>query len=149
MILDISFKKITRIFLILFCIQAFVISVFAAELKCAVCGMPLGEYSKNHIILKAKGKEPMHVCSLSCAKKMLKHDPSYVEVLVRDFNHPEKTLSGEAAFFLVRSEKIKNDLGDNVMGPYFGSFSSEAEANAAQKKYGEGNVVKGIQNAIK
>ena len=94
-------------------------------------------------------KTPRHVCSLSCTKKTLKHDSSYNEIEVPDFNHPEKNLPGESAFFLIKSERIRNDLGDKVMGPYFGAFSTQVEADAAQKKYGDGTVVKGMQDAIK
>ncbi len=149
MVFGISLKKVLSIFAILSCVQFFSISLFAEELKCAVCGMPLSEHAKNHIILKGTDKIPMHVCSLSCVKKTLKHDSNYGEIEVPDFNHPEKMLSGDSAFFLIKSEKIRSDLGDKVMGPYFGSFSSHADADAAQKKYGDGSVVHGIQNAIK
>ena len=149
MVLDISVKKFFNIFLILLSLQISAISVFAAELKCAVCGMPISDHAKNHILMNGNDKAPMHVCSLSCVKKTLKHDSNYTKVEVADFNDPEKMISADAAFFLIKSENIKSDLGDKVMGPYFGAFSSQAEATAAQKKYGDGSVIQGIQNAIK
>jgi len=139
-----SFISLAAMFSIFLSIKS-----FALELKCAVCGMPLEDHSKNHITLKGKDKATMHVCSLSCTKKAMKHDSGLNEVEVVDFNHAEKTLKGDSAFFLIKSEKIKSDLGDKVMGPYFGAFATQTEADTAQKKYGDGVVVVGIQNAIK
>ena len=126
-------------------------AVFAEAMKCAVCGMNLEEHARNHIQLsrKSDSQQRMHVCSLACAKKALKHDAGYDVVEVQDFNHPEKTLSGDSAFFLIKSEKIRSDLGDMVMSPYFGAYASKAEADNAQKKYGDGTVVEGIKNALK
>lgn len=130
---------------------AFLPQAVAAGMSCAVCGMDLTEQARNHILLSGKSatKSPLHTCSLACTKKALKNDAGLDVIEVRDFNHPEKTVSGDLAFFLIKSEKIKSDLGDMVMGPYFAAFSTKAEAEAAQKKYGDGTVVLGIKNAIK
>lgn len=124
--------------------------VFASEIKCGICSMKISEQSRNHIILKSEisGKEPLHVCSLSCVHKARKYDAKYTKSEVSDFNHPEKFLPGEKAFFLVQSKKIKTDLGAMAMVPYFGAFDKKEEADSAQKKYGDGIVVQGIENAL-
>ena len=122
----------------------------AGELHCGVCGMTLPENAKNHIILKSKGKkEPLHVCSPSCAHKAKKYDPSLTEADVVDFDHPGKSLDGNKAFFLIKSEKIKTDMGEMAMAPYAAAFGTKEEALAAQKKYGDGKVVQGLKEAFK
>ncbi len=122
----------------------------ASEIKCGICSMIISEQSRNHIVLKIEisGKEPLHVCSLSCVHKARKYDPKYTKVEVSDFNHPEKFLPGEKAFFLVQSKKIKADLGAMALAPYFGAFDRREEADSAQKKYGDGIVVQGFENAL-
>ncbi|MBI2521874.1 MAG: hypothetical protein HYV97_15770 [Bdellovibrio sp.] len=126
-------------------------SAMAAGRVCSVCGMPLAEHAKNLFVLQTEpaAKEPLHVCAISCLKKAVKHDPRYKKIEVADFNHPEKLLAGDKAFFLLKSTKIKADIGENVMAPYFGAFATEAEALEAQKKYGEGVILQGVENAIK
>ena len=80
---------------------------------------------------------------------MRKYDSSYSQVQVIDFNHPDKIIQGDKAYFLIQSSKIRPDMGENVMAPYAGAFGSKEEADAAQKKYGDGVVVKGADNAFK
>ena len=122
----------------------------ASELKCEVCGMPIGLHGRNRIVLlEPTGKKPLHVCSPTCARKMRKYDANYSKAEVTDFNRPEKMLQGDRAYFLIQSSKIKSGMGENVMSPYAAAFSTKEEADAAQKKYGDGVVVKGADNAFK
>lgn len=122
----------------------------AGEVKCQACGMSINDHGRNHIFLRSNSQnKSLHACSPSCAKKMRKYDSSYSEVQVVDFNHPEKIINGDEAYFLIRSSKIKSDMGENVMAPYAAAFATEEEADAAQKKYGDGVVVKGADNAFK
>ncbi len=127
------------------------ISALAADLHCSICSMKIPQSSKNHLVLKnLDPKKPsLHACSLSCATKARKYDPKYAQIEVSNFNHPDEFLSGEKAFFLMKSEKIQADLGPMAMLPYFGAFSTKAEAEAAQKKYGDGVIVQGFEGALK
>lgn len=126
------------------------IAAQAAELKCDVCGMQISEHGRNHVILKSiSGKKSQHVCSPICARKLRKYDADYAKAEVTDFNHTEKMLQGDKAYFLIQSSKIKSDMGENVMAPYAAAFSTKEEADVAQKKYGDGVVVKGADNAFK
>ncbi|HAZ14661.1 MAG: hypothetical protein A2X86_06235 [Bdellovibrionales bacterium GWA2_49_15] len=140
-----------KITALLFGCVLFTCSALGAGMTCSVCGMPVAESAKNHLMLQSESatKAPMHVCALSCLKKVVKHDSSYKKIEVADFNHPEKLLPGDKAFFLLKSTKIKSDIGENVMPPYFGAFATEDEAKTAQAKYGEGLIVQGVENAIK
>ncbi|MEK6623322.1 MAG: nitrous oxide reductase accessory protein NosL [Bdellovibrionota bacterium] len=140
--------KITTLFFGFF---LFACSALAAGTVCSVCGMPLAEHAKNRIVVQTEtaSKEPLHMCALSCLKKTIKHDPRYTKIQVADFNHPDKLIAGDKAFFLLKSTKIKTDIGENVMAPYFGAFATEEEAQTAQKKYGEGVVLQGVENALK
>ncbi|MEK6704174.1 MAG: hypothetical protein AABZ06_00125 [Bdellovibrionota bacterium] len=137
-------------FLIMFCLLNTVSISFAGDHKCGVCNMKIGEQSKHHVVLsdEAGSKAPLHVCSLSCVNKARKHDSGYSKSQVSDFNNPEKLLPGEDAFFLMKSEKIKQDLDDMAMPPFFGAFKTKAEADAAKKKYGDGVIVKGLGAAL-
>lgn len=120
----------------------------AENFKCNICGMDIQESAKNHIVLATESQEKkLHVCALSCVKKAKKHDHSLKNVKVANFNKPSELLDADQAYFLIGSKKIKSDLGD-VMGPYFGAFKSKEEANQAKEKYGDGQVVKGIQEAM-
>lgn len=128
--------------------------VQAADFKCDICGMPINEHGRNHIILRSSSPnndtdKPMHVCSPSCAHKLQKHAVQYCKAEVTDFNHPDKILSGDVAYFLIQSSKIKSDMGANVMAPYAAAFSTKEEAEAAKKRYGDGIVVQGSANAFK
>lgn len=137
-------------------------ALWAADTKCSVCGMKIAEISRNHIILmneslqkeaqkeaqKETQKEILHVCSLSCVHKVRKHDTRYSNASVADFNHPESYIDADQAFFLIQSKKIKADLDATVMPPYFGAFKTLEEAQAALKKYGDGQIVQGLNNAV-
>lgn len=125
--------------------------LYAEGQKCAICNMPLEKHAKNDISALSRDptKPAMHLCSLPCLKKLLNHDPSYQTIEVADFNHPDRRIPGDKAFFLIKSEKIKSDITGPVMGPYFGAFASREDAETAKKKYSEGLVVEGISNAIK
>lgn len=130
----------------LFCFAA-----FAKTLTCDVCGMYVAEHARNHVAFhtSSTADKAMHVCSPSCAHKFRKHSPNYSQVEVTNFNHPEKTLDGSKAFFLIQSSKIKADMGENVMAPYAAAFVSQEEADAAKVKYGDGVVVQGSESAFK
>lgn len=123
----------------------------AAELKCDVCGMPIRENGRNLIVLRnnSQNTKSMHSCSPICAHKLQKYSPEYNKVEVRNFNHTGEVLSGDKAYFLIQSAKIKSDMGENVMAPYAAAFNTKEEAEAAQKKYGDGVIVKGAINAFK
>ncbi|MCM2279876.1 MAG: nitrous oxide reductase accessory protein NosL [Oligoflexia bacterium] len=123
----------------------------AAQLHCDVCGMTIPEKARHYIMLKAPAgaPKPLHVCSASCLKKAKKGEPKYTQADFADFNHPEKFVSGDKAFFLIKSSKIKADLGEMAMPPYIGAFSTKAEAEAAKAKYGDGEVVQGLESALK
>ena len=58
-------------------------------------------------------------------------------------------VDGGQSYFLIRSEKIRQDLGPMAMPPFAAAFSSENEAREAQEKYSDGTVVKGFGNATK
>lgn len=123
----------------------------AADLKCDVCGMPISEHGCNLVTLSssAAGDKPMHVCSPTCAHKLQKHAPQYSKAEVTDFNHTEKVLTGDKAYFLMQSSKIKSEMGPNVMAPYAAAFATKEEAEAAKAKYGDGVVVQGSDDAFK
>lgn len=141
---------IKNIGIVVFCSLIVNSIAVASEFKCQVCGMSIKEHGRNHILLRnGTQKKSLHVCSASCAKKMRKYDSSYSDVQVTNFNHPEKMLQGDKAYFLIQSSKIKSDMGENVMAPYAAAFSTKEEADAAQKKYGDGVVLKGADNAFK
>ena len=125
--------------------------IWTANLNCDVCGMTLSENAKNHIVLKneAVEKNTLHVCSFTCFLKAKKNAPKYSKVEISDFNNPGKFLDADKAFFLVKSAKIKKDLGELVMPPYFGAFATKQLAETAKAKYGDGIVVRGIDNAAK
>lgn len=127
---------------------------FAAQTRnCDVCGMIIPEKAKNHIILKNEdsNKKSLHVCSFGCVRKGQKYDSKYTRIEVANFNQPDQFLASDKAFFLIKikSEKIKSDLGNFVMPPYFGAFKTQKETEAAKEKYGDGAVVEGIENAMK
>lgn len=127
----------------------FAVSAWAADTRCDICGMAIPDHARNHLILKSTHAKEFHTCSLSCVRKAKRHDPTLSQAEVVDFNHPEKWLSGEKAFFLIQSEKIKVDLGEMAMPPYIAAFRTQKEAEAARVKYGEGRVVQGLENALK
>lgn len=122
----------------------------ASEFKCGVCNMMIHEDAPNHIILRHEDskKEPLHLCSLPCVLKAEKYDSHYSKFEFVDFDHRDKKVSGDRAFFLKGSKKIKEQLGDMVMPPYFAAFDSQTQAEAAQKKYG-GWVVSGFEKLIR
>lgn len=125
---------------------------FTAQTRnCDVCGMMIAEKAKNHIVLKNEdsNKKSLHVCSFGCLRKGQKYDSKYRKIEVSNFNQPDQFLPADKAFFLIKSEKIKPDLGNFVMPPYFGAFKTQKEAVAAKEKYGDGAVVEGIENAMK
>lgn len=91
----------------------------------------------------------MHVCSMTCAKKIRKQKPELTQIQVINFNEPSEFLIGQDAYFLMKSKNIKKDMGANAMAPYLAAFKTEAEAQSAQKKYGDGEVVHGIESVLK
>lgn len=125
---------------------------FAAQTRnCDVCGMIIPEKARNHVVLKNEdsNKKSLHVCSFGCVQKGQKYDSKYKIIEVANFNQPDQFLDADQAFFLIKSKKIKPDLGNFVMPPYFGAFKTQKEAEAAKEKYGDGAVVEGIENAMK
>lgn len=126
--------------------------IAATEMHCDICGMIIPDKAKNHIVLKKendKNAKVYHVCSKICLVTAKKNNPDHKKIEMVDFNHPEKFINGEKAFVLKGSEKIKADIGEMAMAPYLGAFSTKKEAEAAQKKYGDGHVVEGVENALK
>jgi hypothetical protein len=145
--LTIRFSKLLVFALILF--QSI---TWAGEMRCDGCGMSIPEHAKNHIVLKSgadKKAQPLHVCSLGCIKLAQKKNPTFQSAEFANFNQPDQFLKGDQAFFLKGSEKIKADMGDRVMPPLLGAFKTKKDADAAHKKYGDGQVVKGIENVQK
>jgi hypothetical protein len=128
----------------------FQLCAWAADFSCDACGMKIAAQARNHVALKMESQETktMHFCSLSCLKKAQKHLPAG-KVELSDFNHPERLIPAEKAFYLVNSEKIKAEMGDMVMPPYVGVFATRPEADAAQKKLGDGSIVQGLENVLK
>lgn len=126
-------------------------ALWAAEMRCDVCGMSIPEHAKNHIVLETpvKGGKMMHVCSVSCLKKGMKHNPDMKKTEFANFNKPDQFLDGDRAFFLKGSDKIKSDIGEMAMPPYLGAYETKKDADAARAKYGEGSVVQGVENALK
>ncbi len=143
--------SVNRLFISLLIGFFLCLSSWAAELKCDVCGMPIHDHGRNHVVLSGDSSDlkPMHVCSPACAKKVRKHDAKYSKAEVTDFNHPDKTIPGDKAYFLIQSSKIKSDMGADVMAPFAAAFATKEEAEAAKAKYGDGVVVQGAENAFK
>jgi len=129
----------------------FAMNVSAAGFRCDICGMTIPDRARNHVTLTSAESEAkqLHVCSLSCVKKARKHDPKLSKAEIADFHHPETMLSGDRAFFLIQSQKIKADMGEMAMSPYVAGFKTKKEAEAAKAKYGDGVVVQGTENAFK
>ena len=136
-----------RIFAFLICLFSSVLAV-ATNFTCDVCGMTVP--NRTEIVLKdpTPGAKALHVCSLSCFRKARKLK-EYFSADVANFNHPDKLLPADNAYFLIKSEKIKPDLGELAMPPYFGAFATKKDADAAQVRYGYGQVVQGLNEAIK
>lgn len=126
-------------------------ALLAADVDCDVCGMKIEQKGRNHILLKNEvaTQKTLHVCSIPCLQKARKHDSKYTKMEMVDFNNSEKWISGEKAFFLIKSKKIKVALGEMVMPPYIGAFATKKEANTALQKYNDGTLVQGFENALK
>lgn len=124
---------------------------WGADIKCDVCHMTIPQNARHHIILKNDNpaKTPLHICSLSCVLKARKFDSKYSKIDIADFNHPEKFLNGETAFFLIKSSKIKSDLGEMAMPPYLAAFATKEEAKSVHTKYGDGEVTQGFESVLK
>ena len=142
-------RSLSAFFFPLFIGFLITLSSIAAGLKCEICGMLIEENGRNHIHLEHESKPGLHVCSPTCASKARKYDAKFNKSEVRNFNKPEQVLVGEQAFFLAKSEKIKADMGKLAMAPYLAAFATKTKAEAAQKKYGDGQVVEGLENALK
>jgi len=127
------------------------VSFAAADINCDVCGMKIEQRGRNHMLLKhvQTDKKTLNVCSIPCLLKARKHDSQYTKVEIINFNNPEKFLAGDKAFFLVKSKKIKAALGDMVMPPHVVALSTKKEADAVLKKYPDGTIVQGFENALK
>lgn len=113
--------------------------------------MKIPDGVRIHLILKsgAPGAEPRHLCSLSCAKKLRKHDPSLTRAEVVDFNHPDRFLASDQVFLLIGTDKLRGDVGGGVMAPYAAGFGTREEAEAQRRKYGEGQIIQGLENLLK
>lgn len=127
------------------------VAVHAAETNCDICGMKIPGRARNHMVLMKSepGEKSLHVCSLGCARKARKHDPKFTRAEIADFHRPESMLAGDKAYLLIRSEKIKADMGEMAMAPYVAGFRTKKEAEAARAKYGDGVVVEGVENLFK
>ncbi len=132
--------------LFVFALMFLSLSSWAKGIDCNICGMLIEDNAPNHFILTEK--EPVHACSIPCVNKAKKGVPT-AKIQISDFNHREKLLDGSRSFFLIGSKNIKKDMGDMVMPPYVAAFSTKVEAVAAQKKYGDGRVVEGIDAVLK
>ena len=133
-------------------LAAFCLNIsFAADINCDVCGMKIEQKGRNHMLLKhdEADKKTLNVCSIPCLLKARKHDSQYTKVEMINFNNPEKFLAGDKAFFLVKSKKIKADLGDMVMPPHIVALSTKKETDAVLKKYDDGTIVQGFENVLK
>lgn len=119
--------------------------VFAADIKCDVCGMKFADHAKHEVVLtSADGTKVMHTCSLTCAHKARKYDAKLSKVQVTDFNHPEISIAGDKAFY-IKSANLKSEVGDATMPPYFAAFGTRAEAEVAQKKYDQAKIFEGFE----
>ncbi|MBI2608767.1 MAG: hypothetical protein HYW47_04110 [Deltaproteobacteria bacterium] len=138
-------------FLILTSCMLLSLSIWAVDIDCDVCGMVIKDKAPNHFILKkaVASEKALNACSIPCVKKAKKSSAQYTKIEVPDFNHPGKFLDGEKAFFLIKSKNVKKDLGDMVMPPHVVAFTTKEEALASQKKYGDGEVVQGLEKALK
>lgn len=144
-------KGVLSFLSILFMTTFFGVSAFGLGIKCNVCGMEIPDHARYQILLKKEGSEkaPFHICSLSCAKKALKYDSKFTQVEVADFNHPDKYLKGDQAFFFVGSQNIKSDLGGIMMPPYLAAFDTQMAAELAAEKYHDGKIVLGFERVLK
>ena len=119
--------------------------VSAADIKCDVCGMKFAEHAKDEVVLtSSNGAKVMHTCSLTCAHKARKYDAKFSKVQVTDFNHPDISIAGDRAFYIM-SRHLKLDVGDATMPPYFAAFATRAEAEMAQKKYDQTEIYEGFE----
>ena len=125
-------------------------TVFAAETRCNVCSMNISENSRQHFVVREEslGKEPLHVCSVICLRKIKQFNSKISNIETSLFNDPLKFAKSDKAFFLVKSEKVKSDAGPMAMPPIAAAFATKKEADVAQKKYGDGTVVLGLENAL-
>lgn len=141
-----------RRFLILLTSLMLILSVTAraAELACAACGMTIVEKSREHIIFhKPDSKEEVHVCSLGCAIKMRKYSTDgTIEVI--NFADPTQRLQASQAFFILKSNKLENELrSESQMPPFFAAFATKKEAEERRAKLGDGIIVQGFENLPK
>ncbi len=129
----------------------FYTTALPAETHCNVCSMKILENSRQHFLVRDEslGKEPLHICSVTCLHKIKQFNSKISNIEVAQFNEPLKFLKADKAFFLVKSEKIKDDAGSMVMPPIAAAFTTQKEAQAAQKKYGDGTIILGLENALK
>ncbi|MBI3017167.1 MAG: nitrous oxide reductase accessory protein NosL [Deltaproteobacteria bacterium] len=143
-------KKISLISSFIILTICFYTTVFTAETRCNVCSMNISQNSRQHFVVQEEslGKEPFHVCSVICLRKLKQFNSKLSNIEVALFNDPLKFIKSEKAFFLVKSEKIKADAGPMAMPPIAAAFATKKEADTAQKKYGDGTVVLGFENAL-
>ncbi len=128
----------------------FYMTLIAAETSCHVCSMKILDTSRQHFLVQeTAGKEPLHVCSVTCLHKFKKFNPKISNIEISNFNDPSKFLKADKTFFLVKSEKIKEDMGSMAMPPIAAAFATKKEAETAQKKYGDGTIVLGLEEALK
>src|SRR3990167_1144579 len=106
-------KKISYVFSFTLLMICFYTTVFAAETACNVCSMKILDNSRQHFLVQetSLGKEPLHVCSVTCLHKLRKFNPNISKIDISNFNDPSKFLKADKAFFLVKSEKVKSDAG--------------------------------------
>src|SRR3989338_32376 len=81
----------------------FYTTVFAAETRCNVCSMNISENSRQHFVVREEslGKEPLHVCSVICLRKMKHFNSKISNIEVSLFNDSLKFMKADKAFFLV------------------------------------------------
>ncbi len=144
-------KRSLWIYSIVIVMLGFGMGTLAADLHCDVCSMKILESSSQHFLIKAASseKKPLHVCSVTCLHKMKSTNSELGKVEITSFKSPQRGLPAEKAFFLVKSENVKKDVDSMTMPPLIAAFSTKKEAEDAQKKYGDGIVVSGIENVLK
>ena len=135
--------KVTTLFFGFF---LFACSALAAGTVCSVCGMPLAEHAKIGLVQTETASKNLYICPF-LSQKTIKHDPRYTKIQVADFNHPDKLIAGDKAFFLLKHKKSRQTL-EKTMAPYFGALPQKKRPDSPKEIWGR-VVIQGVENALK
>lgn len=116
-----------------------------AALRCPVCGMEIAESNPTSFQFLEK-EQKIQVCSFVCASRFhRKHPSSQIKVKAHETS---EWIEGTKAFYLVKSKNILKEITTQMLPPVIG-FKSEQAALECKKRLGDGEVVPGIDAAIR